>query len=973
MNCNPLSRTIRPRLIAILTVLLPAPFVAGAQGLFKLLDDPSYAGTHISVLPSGDYRLASSVNSIFTDGNHSTRHLITDLTPAGGVLQSTDYTFLPNFAWWLEDNTFIQVMHNPAIGPDIYSFVRTNLQNDTIWTQHVAVPPGSEYAEWKSVDINDAGEVFAFCSWIKNSPGNEDEISPVIIAKFAPNGDLLWQTEHYISTPGIYFDEPARVRSTADGGCMAVLTQLGSGSASTVILVRLNADGSLRWSVDTQKPRVSDFRFTADGGCMLIDNYTVWKIDQDGATIWSNNLYSTFEHPFYGPAYFSACLPTGDGGVAVLGYQTALFPVSVVRHLVAAKISATGEIVWWKRYNPFVNFSLFGGKYGEETSNGDLLWTGGLVQGQTGGYLSFIIKMDANGTIFTNSLAGKLAYDETNDCTVQANEPGLPGWLLKLESGGLERYGSTDALGNYFFSDVDTGALSLSLFVQNYLWEGCSPAVTAVVPPDSSGYTLPLDVPVRAVGDCPVMTVDLGVPFLRRCFNNTYTVKCCNEGNQTATDAFVEVYLPQHLLLQSASMPYVLTGNKITFQLGAVEPFGCVNIQMVVLPDCDSTVLGQSMCVSAQVYPDTICAPPPGWSGALVEVSAACDGDSVRFLIQNTGTAPMNGALDFIIIDDHVMTREGNFNLQPGEMQEEVVHADGSTFRLEAEQEPNAPGAVVPSVAVEGCLTDPDDPFTTGLVLQWPNENGSPFVDRDCHELVAAFDPNDKQAVPRGVFDEHFIKPNTAIDYLIRFQNTGTDTAFTVVLRDTLSPNTDPSSVHMGASSHPYTWNLSGAGILTVTLDNILLPDSNVNEAASHGFIKFHIRQNPDLPDGASIENRAGIYFDFNEPVLTNTVYHTVMRDFLPTVGTHTPEMIRYNTLSIAPNPASAAVWADLRDEKATEGMMTLTDAFGRVVRVWRTTGPVVEIRREGLPSGVYYLRWQAGAGVVRAGRVVWK
>ena len=333
----------------------------------------------------------------------------------------------------------------------------------------------------------------------------------------------------------------------------------------------------------------------------------------------------------------------------------------------------------------------------------------------------------------------------------------------------------------------------------------------------------------------------------------------------------------------------------------------------------------------------------------------------------------MNGALDFIIIDDHVMTREGNFNLQPGAMQEEVVHADGSTFRLEAEQEPNAPGAFVPSVAVEGCLTDPDGPFTTGLVLQWPNENGSPFVDRDCHELVASFDPNDKQAVPKGVFDEHFIKPNTSIDYLIRFQNTGTDTAFTVVLRDTLSPNTDPSSLHMGASSHPFTWNLSGAGILTVTFDNILLPDSNVNEAASHGFVKFQIRQNPDLPDGVSIENRAGIYFDFNEPVLTNTVYHTVMRDFLPTVGTYTPAMLRYNTLAIAPNPASASVWADLRDEKAPEGMMTLTDAFGRVVREWQASGPVVEIRREGLPSGVYNLRWQAGNGVVRAGRVVWK
>lgn len=55
-----------------------------------------------------------------------------------------------------------------------------------------------------------------------------------------------------------------------------------------------------------------------------------------------------------------------------------------------------------------------------------------------------------------------------------------------------------------------------------------------------------------------------------------------------------------------------------------------------------------------------------------------------------------------------------------------------------------------------------------------------------------------------------------------------------------------------------------------------MLPDSNVNEAASHGFTSFRVKQVPNLPVGTLIENSAAIYFDFNAPVITNTSWHTI-------------------------------------------------------------------------------------------------
>jgi len=59
---------------------------------------------------------------------------------------------------------------------------------------------------------------------------------------------------------------------------------------------------------------------------------------------------------------------------------------------------------------------------------------------------------------------------------------------------------------------------------------------------------------------------------------------------------------------------------------------------------------------------------------------------------------------------------------------------------------------------------------------------------------------------------------------------------------------------------------------LVFHFENILLPDSTVNEPASHGFVQFRINQLTDNPIGTVIENTADIYFDLNKAIVTNTV-----------------------------------------------------------------------------------------------------
>jgi hypothetical protein len=132
--------------------------------------------------------------------------------------------------------------------------------------------------------------------------------------------------------------------------------------------------------------------------------------------------------------------------------------------------------------------------------------------------------------------------------------------------------------------------------------------------------------------------------------------------------------------------------------------------------------------------------------------------------------------------------------------------------------------------------------------------------------ITGSFDPNDKQVLPR---DFYHIENDSILDYTIQFQNTGTDTAFTVVVRDTLPLDVDTRTFEMGAASHPYTYSITGNGILVFTFNNILLPDSNTNEPLSHGLVNFRIKPILPLALGQEITNAADIYFDFNDPVRT--------------------------------------------------------------------------------------------------------
>jgi uncharacterized repeat protein (TIGR01451 family) len=141
---------------------------------------------------------------------------------------------------------------------------------------------------------------------------------------------------------------------------------------------------------------------------------------------------------------------------------------------------------------------------------------------------------------------------------------------------------------------------------------------------------------------------------------------------------------------------------------------------------------------------------------------------------------------------------------------------------------------------------------------------------------ICSYDPNDKAVFPKGSGPEGYISQNQELEYLIRFQNTGNDTAITVMIRDQLDANLDWNTLQLVASSHPMQAWIEQDGEAVFKFESIMLPDSNVNELGSHGFVKFKISPKSGLLPNTQVFNTGHIYFDFNPAVITNTVKNTI-------------------------------------------------------------------------------------------------
>lgn len=569
------------------------------------------------------------------------------------------------------------------------------------------------------------------------------------------------------------------------------------------------------------------------------------------------------------------------------------------------------------------------------------------------------------------SLTGTLAADLNDNCQIDAGENGLPNFKVALQGDNGTYYSVTDLHGNYFFPlPANETTLLASVIPPNGYWD--APCLVNNVIDINGGGNFSLDIPITANLLCTELWVDVSTTLLRRCFDNTYTVSYCNQGTLPVIGVEVTVELDEYLDVLASSIPWsLIEGNTYTFSLGDLEVGECGIFTITANLSCDA-VLGQTHCVEAVISPVETCNTSSSWDGSSLSVQGNCDGNEVQFEIRNIGSENMSAPSSYIVIeDDMIKMSEPIDPLNVDQTLNFSFPANGSTWRVEVAQAPFHPGNSQPSATVEGC--DTDDDFSTGFVNMFGFDEGDPFVAIDCQQNLGSYDPNDKQGFPAGYRDEHLIAPNTPIEYKIRFQNTGTDTAFTVVVFDTLSTLLDPATLRTGAYSHPYQLDILDGHILKFTFNHILLPDSTTNEPASHGFVQFKIDQQPDVAIGSMIYNDAAIYFDFNDPVITNTTFHRIGIDFIQDVTSAREVFAPGLEVQITPHPIHGEAQMKVFGMELQESTLRLYDGFGRLVRNADAPGNEWTLERESLPAGIYWYTLQSEGRLLATGKLIFQ
>jgi uncharacterized repeat protein (TIGR01451 family) len=252
-----------------------------------------------------------------------------------------------------------------------------------------------------------------------------------------------------------------------------------------------------------------------------------------------------------------------------------------------------------------------------------------------------------------------------------------------------------------------------------------------------------------------------------------------------------------------------------------------------------------------------------------------------------------------------------------------------------------------------------DSAVYTSPMSGWVNDY-SPWNNVNLHSatVVSSYDPNFMQVNPKGQGSAGYIyRTDTTLEYMVHFQNLGTYKAQNIVVIDTLDSDLDWSSLRPVYSSHKAKISIDEHGVLKYTFKDIQLPAKMYDDAGSNGMFTFTIKQKPNLAFGTQIWNAAGIYFDYNEPVITNSVLNTLQE---PTGIDDRKNKDKF-AFAIYPNPARTGFTAVVDNKIANAATsIAITDISGRTIAAkemrLQSGKQLIPMNTEALTAGVYFV-----------------
>jgi uncharacterized repeat protein (TIGR01451 family) len=221
------------------------------------------------------------------------------------------------------------------------------------------------------------------------------------------------------------------------------------------------------------------------------------------------------------------------------------------------------------------------------------------------------------------------------------------------------------------------------------------------------------------------------------------------------------------------------------------------------------------------------------------------------------------------------------------------------------------------------------------------------------------YDPNIKTVNPEG----NIQSKDSILTYTIHFQNTGNDTAFNIIVKDTLDAYLDPKSISIiDASYNPFVQVFGG--VIVFNFININIVDSLTNEARSHGHVSFTIKRKSATPYGYSIKNTAHIYFDLNPAIVTNTTISTLTNK---KNLTFVNEQTTSKSLLIFPNPTTSILKVQI-NSCIKNGTIKIFTLEGKLAYEQSNLyGSAFMVDMEKYTNGVYFIELLSNNNAYRA------
>lgn len=564
-------------------------------------------------------------------------------------------------------------------------------------------------------------------------------------------------------------------------------------------------------------------------------------------------------------------------------------------------------------------------------------------------------------------LVGNLYHDLNNNCIEDPTDLPLAGWTVLID-GDIEKfYRVTDAFGHYSVP-VEIGEYTIQVIEPSDLWSSCEGLVVETVL--NSGEILENSFVLSPVNSSSALDVVISSSEVKRCFDNTYSVKYRNNGTAIAQSATIEILLDENLDYVSSNTAGVSSdGQVITIDIGNVKPGEGGDFQVFLNANCDKVERGQTLCVEANISSTDIVIPPIDWGGAVLTTKATCEEDSVVFTVQNIGASAMAIPLQSIVVEDDIIFGTNEVDLEPLELMQFKHAASGGVYRVLVDQEDGYPLGNYATDFIEFC--NGGDNETYQYVSMFQNEDESPYRDIQCQKVIDVEDTNNMSAFPIGYREEHFINQNEDIEYTIHFQNLGTDTVNNLTIGNLIDENLDMKSLVAGSSSHAYTLSIKEERRLKIDFKNIQLPSADTSEMESKGFIKFRISQNKDVPIGTKINSASIIFFDLEDGIETNEVTHTVGEEFIEIVLSD-EDLLLDSELMIAPNPAVSSIRVEL-PEQYKDLSYVLYDTKGSIVNAANTPSNVFYIYRDFIQKGMYFLEIRSSTKILGTKKIVFQ